>query len=210
VTNSRISDTGSVSNTIQYEDIGVILRVTPRINEDGFVRLEVSPEISTLSDSTVQISEGLNAIVVNSRSAKTTVNVQDGHTIVIGGLITTIDNNVEEKVPFLGDIPGLGLLFKTTRKVKERTELLIILTPHVLSNIPASDAETQRQFDGLEQIDEMGSDDLLKQRAMDPILHSRTMRARAGKKETEEDLETNTEADPVSLDRVAPSEGSWK
>jgi len=107
--------------------------------------MEVNPEISAIDDSTVPISEGVNAIIVNSRSAETTVTVQDGHTIVVGGLIRTTDRDHVDKVPFLGDVPVLGNLFRSTRKVKERTELLIILTPTVLQNTEDVDAQTDRE-----------------------------------------------------------------
>ena len=145
ITNSRVTDNGTTINTIQYEDVGIILRVTPRITPDGFVRMEVNPEISSIDDSTVPISEGVNAIVVNNRSAETTVTVQDGHTIVVGGLIRTTDRDRINKVPILGDIPGLGELFRSTRKVKERAELLIVLTPTVLQNTEDVDFQTNRE-----------------------------------------------------------------
>jgi len=142
ITNSRITEDGTTINTIQYEEVGVILRVTPRINPDGLVRLEVHPEISSIDESSVPISEGVNAIVINNRSADTTVTVQDGHTIVVGGLIRTTDRDRVDKVPVLGDIPLLGELFKSTRKVRERSELLIILTPTVLQTIEDADTTT--------------------------------------------------------------------
>ena len=145
ITNSRITEDGTTINTIQYEDVGIILNVTPRITPDGFVRMEVNPEISSIDDSTVPISENVNAIVVNSRSAETTVTVQDGHTIVVGGLIRTTDRDRVNKVPVLGDVPVLGNLFRSTRKVKERTELLIILTPTVLQNTEDVDAKTDSE-----------------------------------------------------------------
>jgi type II secretion system protein D len=149
ITNSSITDSGTQLNTIQYQQIGILLDVTPRINPDGFVKLTVKPEISSLSDTNVQISANVKAIVINNRSAETTVTVQDGHTIVIGGLITTKDQNVEDKVPFFGDIPGIGALFRAVHKEKERTELLIILTPTVIRNASESDAETQAQMNRL-------------------------------------------------------------
>ncbi len=145
VESSRITDAGSVFNTITYRDVGIILTVTPRISPDGAVKMEVSPEISSIASSSVQISEDLNAVIFNSRSANTTVTVQDGHTIVIGGLITTREDNREDKVPFLGDLPGLGLLFKSTTVVKERTELLIILTPRIIRTTADADRETRKE-----------------------------------------------------------------
>jgi len=152
ITNSRVTENGTTINTIQYENVGIILTVTPRINPDGFVKLEVKPEISSLSTSSVTISETTKAIVINQRSAETTVSVQDGHTIIIGGLITTEDENREDRVPWFGDMPWLGALFRGTTKTKERKELLIILTPHVLRTIDEADAVTDKQIDRLNNV----------------------------------------------------------
>lgn len=132
IRDSRTTDTGAVLNTLDYRDVGIMLDVTPRINPEGFVKLVVKPEISSVSSSTVQLGTGLAATVFNTREASTTVTVQDGHTIVLGGLITTMDDNRDKKVPVLGDIPLLGSLFKSTTVTKVRTELLIILTPRVI------------------------------------------------------------------------------
>jgi len=162
VTNSRVTDQGSVFNTIQYEDVGIILQTTPRINPEGDIKLEVNAEISSISDSdSVEISEGVNAIVLNNRSATTTVTVKDGHTIVIGGLITTQDNNTEKKVPFLGDLPILGELFKSTTITKNRTELLIVLTPYVQLNSADADKETKKQIKRLDLLSEKRRQGLL-------------------------------------------------
>jgi type II secretion system protein D len=158
VTNSRIDVNGGVFNTIQYQDVGIILEVTPRINPDGFVKLQVAPEISSLSTSSVQISEGVSAPIINTRQAKTTVTVLDGHSIVIGGLITNKDEAREDKVPVLGDIPLLGLLFKSSKVTKERTELLIILTPRVQRTSTQADVLTNRQVRALQLVRSIHSD----------------------------------------------------
>jgi type II secretion system protein D len=147
ISQSTISDSGRVNNTIEYQDVGILLSVTPRINEDGFVRMEVAPEVSSLSESTVQVSENVNAVIVNRRSARTTVTVQDGHTIVIGGLITTTEEDREDKVPLIGDIPLVGNLFKSVRKISDRSELLIVLTPHVLRTVDDADSITHPQVE---------------------------------------------------------------
>jgi type II secretion system protein D len=163
ITNSRIdSSSGAAINTIQYQQIGIILNVIPRINPDGFVKLTVAPEISSLSDASVEISAGVKAVIINSRSAETTVTVQDGHTIVIGGLITTNDQNTEDKIPILGDIPILGWLFKTTHLSKQRTELLIILTPTVIRNVQEADATAQSQVKRLNLLRETKHDTMQK------------------------------------------------
>lgn len=133
ITNSRVSDTTNTTiNTVQYQDIGIILRVTPFITSEGLVEMIVSPEISSLSATTVPISNTVSSPVIDKRSADTVVVTQSDQTIVIGGLISTQKNDVQKKVPLLGDIPVLGHAFKRTTKNDEKTELLIFLTPHVV------------------------------------------------------------------------------
>lgn len=148
VTNVRETEEGTLLSTITYRDVGILLEVTPRINPEGFVRLDVKPEISSISEETVSIA-GESATVLDSRTAETTVTVQDGHTIVIGGLITNQTTELEDKVPLLGDIPGLGWLFKEIREVEDRRELLIILTPHVMATIEDTDRVTAEEVEGL-------------------------------------------------------------
>ncbi|HUU59998.1 MAG TPA: secretin N-terminal domain-containing protein, partial [Phycisphaerae bacterium] len=149
VDNSRVTEGGTTINTISYRDVGVILNVTPRINPEGFVKLEIDSEISSISASRIEITEGLNATVFNVRQATTTVTVQDRHTIVIGGLLRTKDEQREKKVPILGDIPFLGNLFKSSSTVKERTELLIVLTPQVVQDVPVADSITAAELERL-------------------------------------------------------------
>ena len=131
ITNTRTTETGQTINTIQYEDVGIILAVTPHVNPEGVVIMDVAPEISTLTETTVPISETVNATVIAKRSASTRVAVKDGQTIVIGGLMEDRIIDGLRKVPFLGDIPLLGALFRQKTESKVKTELLIFLTPRV-------------------------------------------------------------------------------
>ncbi|MBE7506611.1 MAG: hypothetical protein HS101_10035 [Planctomycetia bacterium] len=126
---------GQTSTQVQYQEVGVILNVEPHINPDGFVYMLVEPEVSSITDSTIQIAPGAFAPIFNRRTASTNVAVKDGETVVIGGLITTTENESESKVPLLGDIPGLGVLFRTTSRTKNRTELLIAMTPTVVRTV---------------------------------------------------------------------------
>lgn len=132
IRNSRITDNGQTINTIEYEDIGIILTVTPHISEDRTVSLEVAPEISTLTGETIEISANANAPVIAKRSAETGVVVPDGSTVVIGGLMEDNVTKTTRKVPILGDIPLLGAAFRRKIDEKSKTELLIFLTPHVV------------------------------------------------------------------------------
>jgi general secretion pathway protein D len=135
ITNSRVSDTTNTTiNTVQYQDIGIILRVTPFITAEGLVEMIVSPEISSLSATTVPISNTVSSPVIDKRSADTVVVTPSDRTVVIGGLISTQTSDRDSKVPILGDIPILGLAFKRKQKTDVKTELLIFLTPHVVPN----------------------------------------------------------------------------
>lgn len=133
ITNSRITDQGQTINTVQYQDIGIILRVTPFITSDGLVEMIVSPEISTLTAQTVPISDTVSAPVIAKRAADTVVVTPNGKTVVIGGLMENNKTMSERKVPLLGDIPLLGNLFKRKIKSDTKTELIIFLTPYVVA-----------------------------------------------------------------------------
>jgi len=131
ITRSQLTDTGQTINTIEYDDIGIILSVTPHINPDGLVIMDVYPEISALTGQTVPISPGVNAPVFARRAAQSRVAIRNGQTIVIGGLMEDRNTDHVDKVPILGDIPWIGALFQHVTKDKTKTELLIFLTPHV-------------------------------------------------------------------------------
>lgn len=133
ITNSRITDDGQTINTIQYDNIGIILRVTPFITSDGMVEMIVAPEISNLTDRTVPISNNAAAPVIAKRSAETVVVTPNGATAVIGGLMETQRIETIRKIPLLGDIPLLGAAFRRTVKDDSKKELMIFLTPHIIS-----------------------------------------------------------------------------
>jgi general secretion pathway protein D len=134
IRNSRITESGQTINTVEYEDIGIILTVTPRIGADGLIELDVAPEISTLTGDTVAISDTVNAPVFAKRSAQTQVIVPSGRTVVIGGLMEDHETSSVRKVPLLGSIPWLGVLFRRTVTSKTKTELLIFLTPTLVDS----------------------------------------------------------------------------
>jgi type II secretory pathway component GspD/PulD (secretin) len=138
ITNSRITDLGATINTVQYAEIGIILRVTPFITSEGMVEMIVAPEISTLTDETIPISvdnqgNTVGSPVIAKRSAETVVVTANGQTVVIGGLMETLKTEVKRKVPVLGDIPLLGLAFRRTTRDEQKKELMIFLTPHIVN-----------------------------------------------------------------------------
>ena len=128
----QVTDTGSVYNSYNYQDVGITLTVTPHINPDGFVSMDVHPVISKIENVTYY-----DAPVIANREATTNVRVKDGETVIIGGLMSNDMTESEDKVPFVGDLPMIGNLFKYKDTNKEKTELMIFLTPRVVK-----DAET--------------------------------------------------------------------
>jgi general secretion pathway protein D len=134
ITDSRESPFGAVFNTVFYADVGIILKVTPKIYPDGMVMLDVNPEISDVASAAeaVPIGPGATAPTFIKNSAETRVTVKNGQTVILGGLIREADEQSTTGVPLLGDIPVLGNLFSKTTKSKNRRELMIFLTPHVI------------------------------------------------------------------------------
>ena len=127
---NRIPDAGiiNVSNTFDFRDTGITLRITPQISKGHTVRTELFLEITRF------VSEAeVGAVTTTKRSTKTTVIVDDGQTIVLGGLIQDTSNDAETRVPFLSNLPLLGGLFKQTGVRSNKTNLLIFLTPHIIS-----------------------------------------------------------------------------
>lgn len=137
IANVTVVQGGGALQSIQYTPTGIILEVTPKINPDGTVIMQVSPEVSALSpvndtQNSVQISPGVVARAVQITRAVTTVSAQDGQTVIIGGLIQKSCETETRKVPCLGDIPVMGHLFRYDTLVKFRKEFMIILTPHIV------------------------------------------------------------------------------
>jgi type II secretion system protein D len=154
ITNTRFDNFGNQINSITYQDVGIILNVTPFITEDNLVEMIVAPQISELADQSqwVPISSGgtnnassVSAPVINSRSADTVVVVPDGQTVIIGGLMSSRKIDSTEKVPILGDIPVLGMLFKHKITSNGKTELMIFMTPHIIRRPSDLAAMTSRE-----------------------------------------------------------------
>ncbi|KZY60120.1 type II secretion system protein GspD [Oleiphilus sp. HI0071] len=133
--------------TIEREDVGVKLIVTPSISEGDLVRLEIEQEISGVSPSTAGAD-----IITTKRQIKTNVLADDGETIVLGGLIRDDVRMSESKVPLLGDIPWLGALFRSSSEVVTKQNLLVFLRPTILRDKAATRAVTNDKFDQLWQL----------------------------------------------------------
>lgn len=124
--------TTTVSEEVTFVDVGIQLSVTPTINDVGYVTMKVKPEVSSVV-STLTTPSGNKIPIIDSSMAETAVMVKDGATIVIGGLRKEEKTSSSDQVPILSKIPILGFFFKSGTKKTERTELLVMLTPHIVS-----------------------------------------------------------------------------
>lgn len=131
-TETIASTTTTAQRTIQYKDIGIILKVKPRINEGGLVTLDLAQEVSSYD--TITLFDGETNIIVKKTEATTNLVVQDGQTILIGGLIREDISAARSGIPYLSKIPLLGYLFGSTTDENHRKELIILLTPRVIKN----------------------------------------------------------------------------
>jgi type IV pilus assembly protein PilQ len=137
----------------EYKPIGVLLRVTPQVNAQGFIRLSLEPEISVRGDPvTFGGASGAEIPIIRTRKTKTQVSMKDGHTLAIGGLIDSTAQKGESKVPVLGSIPGIGRLFRSNTTDTSKRNLLIFITSKVVS---AESAPTQEIF-SVEQVQGAG------------------------------------------------------
>jgi len=141
------SSTSDPFTTIEREDIGVKLIVTPSISEGDLVRLEIEQEISGVAESTAA-----SDIITTKRQIKTNVLADDGETIILGGLIRDDVSESESKVPLLGDIPFLGALFRSTSTRVTKQNLLVFLRPTILRDKEATRSVTNEKFDELWQL----------------------------------------------------------
>jgi len=142
VTSTSISS-GTQQSSYQYTDIGIQLEVTPRINKKGFVIMDIKQKIDNKGED-VTIDDN-KVPVITTRDFTASVAVNDGRTIVIGGIVSSDSSKSRTKIPFLGDIPFLGVLFRSDDNDTTRRELIVLITPYVLNTPEKAYAETARR-----------------------------------------------------------------
>jgi general secretion pathway protein D len=138
---SAAATTPTPFQTIERKDVGLTLSIRPQISEGGAVRLQIYQEVSSVSDSTT------SGLITNKRSVESTVLVDDGQIVVIGGLIQDTMRDGVEKVPGLGDIPVLGALFRYNTRSRSKTNLMIFLRPVVLRSAQSAESITSDRYD---------------------------------------------------------------
>ncbi len=127
---STITTGSPVINSINYQQTGVIMQVTPRVNSGGLVTLDIAQEVSDVAPTVT--TAGVNSPTFNERSVTSRVVIQDGQTVGLAGLIRDSDSRQNEGIPWLKDIPLLGALASQQTNDRARTELLVLITPHVV------------------------------------------------------------------------------
>jgi general secretion pathway protein D len=192
VNSTSTSIAGQITTSVSREEIGIKLNVTPQINPDGFVRMHVVQEVSDFTGSTVDVGQGVTAPVFFKRITDTFVTVKDGETVVLGGLIQSREEKREQKVPIVGDIPGVGILFRNMHDETRHSELLVILTPRVVRTI-----EDYREL-SIQERDRTGilPDDML----MNPLMNGLRM------KPDEMRLQVHDELDRTRGEEEVPGE----
>ncbi|MDQ5848660.1 MAG: type II secretion system protein GspD, partial [Pseudomonadota bacterium] len=128
--------------TVERRDVGLTLRVKPQISEGGTVRLQIYQEVSSVQDTTNPAG-----VITNKRAVESTVLVDDGQIVVIGGLIQDSVRDGLEKVPFLGDLPLLGTLFTYKTRSRSKTNLMVFLRPTVLRDAQSANSLTSGRYD---------------------------------------------------------------
>ena len=161
-TGSTVTGSQGTTNpftTIQREDVGLTLEVTPHINSDSLVRLLIHQEVSEVDASSLTVigSEAAADLITNIRTIDTTILVENGEVIILGGLIRDKETQAESRVPLLGNIPGLGALFRSRTKNIEKQNLLVFLRPTVLTSGADVAAASQRKFNRIFEVEIEGN-----------------------------------------------------
>ncbi|MBI5504812.1 MAG: type II secretion system secretin GspD [Deltaproteobacteria bacterium] len=162
----QTNSTTQILQSVQYRDTGIIIRVLPQVNSEGLVNLELSQEVSEIASA--KQSADIQSPTFTTREAETTVVVNSGETIIIGGIISDVMTEDRTGVPYLMDVPVLGRLFGSDSTQRRRTELIILITPYVVRDREEAEAVTdqfRRRVDNvLQEVD--------KSNPVDPAPHT--------------------------------------
>ena len=151
---STVTNSAPIVSSVSYQQTGVILQVIPRVNSGGLVTMDISQEVSTPVETTVS---SINSPTFQDRKVQSRVVVQDGQTIGLGGMITDNNSQGNSGIPFLKDIPYVGSLFSFQNNSRERTELLVLITPHVIDDQRSARMLTDDLRDELHDADSVPS-----------------------------------------------------
>jgi len=152
--------TGTPYQTVQYREVGTVLNILPTINEDGYVNMSVTQEVSSATEETQ-----FGAPVISTREAETKLLAMNGQTVVLGGLVDRQTEKVRSGIPILKDLPLIGFLFRTTREREGTSELFLFLTPYIV----ASDEDAEALRRRIEEQQDTIPPDLAQQNLTPPV-----------------------------------------
>ena len=156
VTRSSQSQDGPNSplvNSVDYRSTGVILTVTPRVSGENQLTLEVNQEVSSVARTS---SSGIDSPTIQQRRFESALVMYDGAVVALGGLISSTKGAGQGGVPWLQDVPGVGALFRSSSRNSSRTELIVLLTAHIIRDRAASDAAMRDLFDDMQELQVRG------------------------------------------------------
>ena len=129
--------------TVQRQNVGILLEVTPQINDGGTVKLAIRQEVSSIAG---PVSSSFSDLILNKREIQTMVTVDDGQIIALGGLLDDNERRTLEKIPLLGDLPGLGQLFRSRSKTRSKTNLMVFIRPTILRSESEARTLAERRY----------------------------------------------------------------
>ncbi|ADI29115.1 secretin N-terminal domain-containing protein [Methylotenera versatilis] len=150
ITTTSTANVG-ISESVQYVDVGLKLDVEPRITADNYVNIKIALEVSSLGERTIT-RNGATVYTIGTRDANTILRLKDGETQVLAGLISDDERKNASKLPGLGDIPLIGRLFSNQQDQKNKTEIVLAITPRIISNIARPSAEVSEYWSGTDAV----------------------------------------------------------
>jgi general secretion pathway protein D len=128
---------------VQRQNVGITLEVKPQINVGGTIKLDIRQEVSSIAG---PVSNDFQDLILNKRELETTITVDDGEIVGIGGLLDDNERRTIEKIPFLGDLPLLGNFFRSKGKARNKTNLMVFIRPTILRSAADARAMTDRRY----------------------------------------------------------------
>ncbi len=156
ITSNVTGTAATVSETVQYIDVGLKLEVQPVVSLDEYVSIKVGLEVSSLGQQTLT-NTGSVVYQIGTRNANTLLRLKDGETQILAGLINESERKDVSKIPALGDLPLIGRLFGSQRSDKTKTEIVLAITPHIINNIRRPSADLLEFWSGTEAVASMGN-----------------------------------------------------
>lgn len=161
------SNTANPFTTIERKDIGLTLKITPRINKNNEITLDILQQVENITQATTPAEASASDLITNKRSIQTSVLVPDNNILVLGGLIDNTTEETIDKVPFLGDIPILGHLFRSRHTAKTRRDLMVFIQPTIIDDQGVAEGETRKRYEQMRSAEKTWQDRKARENKLD-------------------------------------------